>query len=310
MTTATGTTLRIDEITIHERSRCEMRNIGALAASIEAVGLLNPPTVRRTGDEWVLVAGERRLAAMDQLGWTTTPVTVATSIEDELTALYAERDENTQREDFSPSEMVVHARRIEHLEQDLAVQRRQQGGERGRASRYGLASAESAGASEPPHERQARHRVAKAVGTSHDTLSKARHVIDTAEDPDTPPEVAEVAKQAAANLSQPGAVVDREHRAVREAEQVHAERTVVDAIEKRVPGAKAEIARKLLRARWAKAMAGMADIPLMDPIAVVSVLSDTEISAYRGVQVEVNKWFTRFDAAKAPGLRVVGGNNE
>lgn len=32
-----------------------------------------------------------------------TPVTVTTSIEDELTALYAERDENTQREDFSPA---------------------------------------------------------------------------------------------------------------------------------------------------------------------------------------------------------------
>lgn len=34
---------------------------------------------------------------------------------DELTALYAERDENTQRDDFSPSEMVIHSRRIERI---------------------------------------------------------------------------------------------------------------------------------------------------------------------------------------------------
>ena len=54
---------------------------------------------------------------------------------------------------------------------------------------------------EPEHHRKTRHKVAKAAGTSHDTLSKARHVIDTTEDPDTPPEVAEVAKRAAANLA-------------------------------------------------------------------------------------------------------------
>jgi hypothetical protein len=40
--------------------------------------------------------------------------------------------------------------------------------------------------------------------------------METAEDPDTPPEVAEVARQAAANLAEPGTVVDREHRAVQD----------------------------------------------------------------------------------------------
>lgn len=122
----------------------------------------------------------------------------------------AERDENTQRDDFSPSEMVVHARRIEHLERDLAKQRQQQAGrEHGRGQIGGADSAQAI--TEPAHERKAHARTAKAVGTSHDTLSKARHVIDTAEDPATPPEVAEVARQAAANLEQPSAVVDREH---------------------------------------------------------------------------------------------------
>jgi hypothetical protein len=103
-----------------------------------------------------------------------------------LTALYAERDENTQRDDFSPSEMVVHARRIESLEKELAKQRQQQAGrDHGRGQ---IASAESAEAMEPPprHQRETRNRVANAVGTSHDTLAKARHVIDTAEDAEDP----------------------------------------------------------------------------------------------------------------------------
>lgn len=123
-----------------------------------------------------------------------------------------ERHENTQWDDFSPSEKVMHARRIEVLEGELAKQRQ--------GTRTDLQPpAKLAGSPEPEYQRTARARTAKAVGTSHGTLAKARHVIDTAEDPDTPPEVAQVAKQAAANLSQPGAVVDHEHRAGREAEQ-------------------------------------------------------------------------------------------
>jgi hypothetical protein len=56
------------------------------------VGVLNPPTVRCVAGEWVLIAGLRRLAAMRELGWSETPVTVADSVQDELTALYAESE--------------------------------------------------------------------------------------------------------------------------------------------------------------------------------------------------------------------------
>lgn len=163
--------LPIDGIEVRERSRRDLRNIEALAESIRTVGVLNPPTVRRVGVEWVLVAGERRLAAMRQLDWTETPVTVAESIEDELTALYAERDENTQREDFSPSEMVVHARRIEGRERELAKQRQREHG--GTAPGRPNTGAESAQVPEPAHERKTRARTAKAVGTSHDTLDQS-----------------------------------------------------------------------------------------------------------------------------------------
>lgn len=296
------TTLPIGSIEIRERSRRDLRNIEALADSIRTVGVLNPPTVRRVGTDWVLVAGERRLAAMRHLGWADTPVTVAESIEDELTALYAERDENTQREDFSPSEMVVHARRIEARERDLAKQRQQIAGrEHGR----GIASADSAEAIEPRQQRETRHRTAKAVGTSHDTLSKARHVIDTAEDPATPPEVAEVAKVSAENLAQPGAVVDREHRAVREAEHRHAEKTLTDAVDERIPNAAAERARKAIRARWSKLIATAAEIPIMDAESVSAVLTDAEFAAAEATGHNIIQWLDAARKARQPGLRVV-----
>lgn len=302
-----GTDLAIAEIVIADRSRRDMRNIESLAESIAAVGLLNPPTVRRADSGWVLVAGERRLAAMRQLGWTLTSVTVALSIEDELTALYAERDENTQRENFTPAEMVVHAKRIEERERALAKERQREAGkEHGR----GIAGADSAQPIEPAHERKTRTKVAKAVGTSHDTLSKARHVMDLAEDPATPPEVAEVARFAAAELTKPGAVVNREHRAVAEAEQRHAEKTIVEAIDERIPGAAAERARKATRARWSRLISTVAEIPTMSSEAVALALTDAELAAAKASSRNLTKWLAKVDDWRRPGLRVVGGNDD
>ena len=106
--------LPIASVVIGERSRREMRNIASLAESIRERGCLHPPVVRREGrDRYVLVAGARRLAAMKSLGYDKVRVTVTYNIADELAALYAEGEENTEREPFTPSEAVAHAERIE-----------------------------------------------------------------------------------------------------------------------------------------------------------------------------------------------------
>ena len=74
--------LSIDQISIAPgRSRKDMGDIDSLAASIQDVGLLHPVVVT---PENVLIAGERRLLAVKQLGWTTVPVTVVDSIPDAL----------------------------------------------------------------------------------------------------------------------------------------------------------------------------------------------------------------------------------
>ena len=77
--------------------------IDELAASIEAVGLLQPIVVRPAGDRYVLVAGERRLRAVSQIGWVDVPAVIRDETDD-ATNLTEALVENLQREDLSPLE--------------------------------------------------------------------------------------------------------------------------------------------------------------------------------------------------------------
>lgn len=74
-----------------------------LAASIAAVGLLQPIVVRSVGDGYVLVAGERRLRAVKDLGWDEVPAVIREATDD-ATNLTEALVENLQREDLSPLE--------------------------------------------------------------------------------------------------------------------------------------------------------------------------------------------------------------
>lgn len=92
--------LDINSIIIGERYRKELGDIIALADSIKEQGLLQPVGVDKDN---VLVFGERRIRAFQQLGWSRIPVrrvNVTSIVEGE----YAEND---VREDFRPSERVA-----------------------------------------------------------------------------------------------------------------------------------------------------------------------------------------------------------
>ena len=80
----------------------EDSSVRDLAESIRSRGLLNPVTVRSTGeDKWELVAGQRRFAACKQLGWTSIPAIVRHDVEDdEATSLSL--IENVHRADMHP----------------------------------------------------------------------------------------------------------------------------------------------------------------------------------------------------------------
>ena len=89
-----------------DRARTEMGSIEALAASLDTLGLLNPITVKRDG---TLIAGARRLAAAQSLGWVLIPVHFYEELSpDEL--ILVESEENIRRKDFEWKEecLAIH----------------------------------------------------------------------------------------------------------------------------------------------------------------------------------------------------------
>ena len=91
----------------------DAEDLQTLAESIAAHGLLQPVVVRRVGDRYELVAGERRLQAAKRAGWTDVPVNIIEA-DDRQTAELA-IVENLHRKDLNPLEKAASFHRyLEH----------------------------------------------------------------------------------------------------------------------------------------------------------------------------------------------------
>lgn len=82
------------------RREFNVEELADLEASLKASGLLQPITVRRQGDAFELVAGERRFRAATNLGWKEIPAVVREY--DDQTMLVLALVENLQRADLNP----------------------------------------------------------------------------------------------------------------------------------------------------------------------------------------------------------------
>jgi ParB-like chromosome segregation protein Spo0J len=153
--------LPVDGITVPERTRKDMGDVAQLARSIDELGLLEPIGVTTAGE---LVFGARRLEAVKSLKWKEVPVVLI----DLTNPLAAERDENTQRKDFTPSELVAMGRRIEARERGLARLRG--------TSNLRNSSVAPSGA---PGESSV--KASDAVGMSKNTYGRAKVVVQAAE---------------------------------------------------------------------------------------------------------------------------------
>lgn len=76
--------------------------LSQLEASLRTSGLLQPITVRRVGDHYEIIAGERRLKAATRLGWAEIPAIVKDY--DDRALLTLALVENLQRADLNPIE--------------------------------------------------------------------------------------------------------------------------------------------------------------------------------------------------------------
>ena len=95
-------TSRIRPNPYQPRREFDPEALAELEASIRANGLLQPITVRRKGDSYELVAGERRLRAVTNLQWKEIPAVVRDF--DDQTLLVLALVENLQRADLNAIE--------------------------------------------------------------------------------------------------------------------------------------------------------------------------------------------------------------
>lgn len=103
--------IAIEDIRIRKRVRNNLENIEELMESMRHYGLLNPVTVT---SKYVLIAGRRRLEAAKRLGWRSINATVLDDT-DRISELELEIEENTQRSDFTDTELMAAYTRLEKL---------------------------------------------------------------------------------------------------------------------------------------------------------------------------------------------------
>jgi ParB family chromosome partitioning protein len=92
------------------RSRFDDETLAELAASIREVGILQPIVVRRAGQGYEVVTGERRLRAAKLAGLATVPVVLRDSDDSDL--LREALIENIHREDLNPIELAEAFRQL------------------------------------------------------------------------------------------------------------------------------------------------------------------------------------------------------
>jgi ParB family chromosome partitioning protein len=205
----------IEEIVVGETFRTDLGDLRGLADSIFEVGLIHPVVVT---PENVLVAGERRLKAMELLGWELVPVTVIYSLESAALALQAQRDENTCRKDFTPTEAAALRSALVEVLKPLAEKRKAQapGQPRG-AKKDSSRNLREESAS----RRETANVAAEGTGFGGRTLDKVDKVTKIAKDESQPEAVRETAREALKEMDQ-GGKVDAAAKKVTIAQQVAA----------------------------------------------------------------------------------------
>jgi len=91
---------RIHPNRFQPRHAFSSESISELAQTLREEGLLQPIIVREDGEEYAIIAGERRFRAAQSLGWEKIPA-IVNNLSDQQTASLA-LIENLQREDLNP----------------------------------------------------------------------------------------------------------------------------------------------------------------------------------------------------------------
>ena len=103
--------VQIKDIKIKKRVRKDLGNLEDLKDSLRTYGLMNPITLN---SKYELIAGERRLQAAIQLGWTSINANILDNLT-EIDQLEMEIEENNQRKEFTDTELMEGYKRLQRL---------------------------------------------------------------------------------------------------------------------------------------------------------------------------------------------------
>ncbi len=171
---ASVTSMPVDSIIVENRYRKDLGDLSGLKNSMRNLGLLHPIVV--TADR-KLRAGQRRLEAAKQLGWTEIPVRII----DLENVVQAEYDENVVRMDFSPLEALAITEELEPKEREKALQRKKEATLRGKKISAKGRHKENDGGNLPQGDRgKTRDKVAAATGYSATSLRKVKEINEAA----------------------------------------------------------------------------------------------------------------------------------
>ena len=166
--------IAISSIRVAERIRQENGSLDELSQDIQKHGLLNPITVMEQADGgYVLIAGLRRMKAMEQLKATEIRATVMSPMEaDEM--LMLEIAENEQRKEFTVLEKLAFAEKLRVIEKEKARIRMSVHDRDGYIDSQGVGNCPS-----PESQGKVREIVAKKVGFSSDRqMRRAKEVAE------------------------------------------------------------------------------------------------------------------------------------
>lgn len=170
--------LPISSIQVAERIRKDNGGLDELAGDIREHGLINPITVmEQTEGGYVLIAGLRRLKAMERMGAKEIRATVMTALEaDEM--LMLEIAENEQRKEFTVSEKLAFAEKLKAVEAEKARVRMSIHARDGYVDKQGVANWPH-----PETQGRARDFVAQKAGfTSTTQMRRAQAVSESRPD--------------------------------------------------------------------------------------------------------------------------------
>jgi hypothetical protein len=210
------TMIAISDVQVADRHRSDLGDLAGLADSLREVGQLQPIIVT---SDLRLVAGGRRLAAAQSLGWTEIEAKVARNLTDAVMLLRAELDENTCRKPFTPTEEHSLYEALLTLENSLGAS-------------PGISEGTRAddGHVRPAASERTRRSVADIVTGSagrHKTLEKVGEVKHIAEDASRSEQLRRTAREALAEMDRTGNVAGP-HMRVRLAERAETARGRTD----------------------------------------------------------------------------------